>query len=298
MKKFLKKYRNDLTCYALLAIPFALFFLFFLYGFFRGFYISLTDFDMRYVSSRGINFVWFANYKEIFSNANFINGLKHTFIWTVVMLIGNNFFGLLMAALIVRVKRGGKAFLALLYWPSLVSAAIGSQITLFLFNPTETGPLNIIIGKLFNLPPQDWFINEKTALPSLMFLPFFTGFCMKMMIYYAGLRSIPSTYYEAASLETDSRAILFFRITLPLLSPVLFLNILLSVMDGIKIIAPMQLNTPGNDYTISAVYALYIEAFTRTNFSQSFAMGFVLFVIIMILTLIQNRLKGEAIVYE
>jgi len=203
----------------------------------------------------------------------------------------------MMALLIKRLHKGRGFFLAGLYWPCLVSAAVGMQITLFLFNPTDAGILNVI-AKALGGKARGWLIDKQTALLSLMILPFLTGFSMKMMIFYSGLLSIPKAYYEAASLETNSRAQIAFKITFPLLTPVFFFNILLSVIEGLRVIAPMQLITPDNDYTMSGVYYLYRSAFKYQNFAYAFALGFILFVIIISLSLLQEKLKKDAVVYE
>ena len=297
IKKWYHKYRNDLKCYLLLLVPICLFSVFFVYGFVRGFVFSLLNYDLRFVMLEGLQFVGFEHYAEVFRDKDFLNGLLHTTIWTVVMLIGNNGFGLLMAVCLMKLSRGRKFFLAGLYWPALVSAAITTQITLYVFNPTETGILNSFLS-VFGIPPKDWLVNEDTALISLMVIPFFTGFSQKMIIFYAGLNGIPKTYYEAASLDTDSGVQIFGYITWPLLGPVVFLNVLISLIEGMKVIAPMQLITPHNDFTMSAIYAMYIDAFENTNFSFAFAEGFVMFVIIMVLTVIQNLTQKETVVYE
>lgn len=159
IKKWYHKYRNDLKCYLLLLVPICLFSVFFVYGFVRGFVFSLLNYDLRFVMLEGLQFVGFEHYAEVFRDKDFLNGLLHTTIWTVVMLIGNNGFGLLMAVCLMKLSRGRKFFLAGLYWPALVSAAITTQITLYVFNPTETGILNSFLS-VFGIPPKDWLVNS------------------------------------------------------------------------------------------------------------------------------------------
>ena len=297
-KPFFKRHKNEVVAYSLLAFPLIWFTIFFVVGFIRGFAYSLTDYDLRFSEIRGINFIGFKNYIKLFNDSNVWNGLKNSFIWTVVMLVGNNGLGLLMAVLINSLRKGKGGFLAALYWPTLVSAAVSTQITLYFFRPTADGVMNIIIGNLFNKGPIAWFENEKTALLSLMIQPFFLGFSMKMMIYYAGIKGIPKLYYESASLETNSKWKVFVYITVPLLAPVVFLNVILSFIDGFKVLAPMQLITPDNPYTESLVYYLYNEAFTKTKIGYSSAIAFFLFAIIMVVTILQNLVKKKEVSYE
>ena len=304
MKKALKKsLRNDLKCYLLLLLPIVWFGVFFIFSFFRGLYFSFTDFDIVRSTTRGITFIGFDNYAAIFKDELFWRGMKNSTIWTFVMLAGNNFFGLLMAVLIANVKRGKSFFLAALYWPTLVSAAVGTQVTLLLFKPASDGFFNIIAAHFGAKEPIMWLESEKTSLLSLMMLPFLLGFCMKMMIYYAGIRGIPASYSESASLETNSKFKMFFKITFPLIAPVVFLNVLLSLMEGFRVLAPMQLIAPGNRYSLSVVYYLYEKTF-GTNFgrsgqiSYSSAIGFILFVIIMGVTVFYNKVKKGGTTFE
>ena len=293
------KKRETIEAYLLLAIPILLFTMFFIFGVIRIFIYSLTDYDLRFVERRGINLVWFENYIKIFSDGNVWPSLKVSFIWTIVMLIGNNGFGLLMALLITSRKRSGKTFLALLYWPALVSAAVGTQVTLYFFNPTMSGVMNkLFAGILNNGEPIAWLEEEKTSLISLMLSPFFLGFSQKMIIYYAGIRGISKTYYEVASLDTNNKFVIFTKITLPLLSPVVTLNVLLSFIDGFKVLAPMQLITPGNVYTRSFVYYLYTEAFSKTKIGYASSLSFFLFAIILIFSLVQNAVRRRVDLYE
>ena len=296
-KGFFQRNRNEVVAYALLAFPLAWFCLFFVVGFVRGFIYSLTDYDLRFSELRGINFIGLQNYIDVFTDERVWSGLRISAIWTVVMLVGNNVLGLLMAVLINSLPRAKGGFLAALYWPTLVSAAVSTQVTLYFFRPTADGVMNIIIG-LFGHEPIAWLETEETALLSLMLQPFLLGFSMKMMIYYAGIRGIPRLYYESASLETDSRWHQFWYITLPLLAPVVFLNVILSFIDGLKVLAPMQLITPDNPYTESLVYYLYGEAFTKTKIGYASAIAFFLFAIIMVLTVLQNFAKKKEVSYE
>ena len=298
-KRNKRKIRDTLIAYAFLSIPIILFSIFFIYGLVRGFIYSLTDYDLRFVEIRGINFNNFENYKKIFLDENVWTGLKVSAIWTFVMLIGNNGFGLLMAVLIVGRKKGQKALLAALYWPALVSAAVGTQITLYLFRPTGDGLMNILFANILNNgEPIAWLQEESTSLISLMIQPFLLGFSTKMLIYYAGLKGIPKMYYEAASIETNSRFKIFWKITFPQLAPVLSLNLILSIIDGFKVLAPMQLVTPGNPYTQSFVYYIYNEAFNKTKIGYASSLSFFLFAIIMIFTLLQNIVKKKVDLYE
>lgn len=289
--------REQRTAYTLLALPILWWIIFFLIPLFMAFFYSFTDLKL---SPDRISKYGFFQYVKVLSDTGFWNALKNTGIWTIVMMIGNNFFGILLAVLITRLKKGRKFFIALLFWPTLVSAVIGSSITSMVFSADRYGLANMIVG-WFNIAPIPWLENPKTALSALMIMPFFFGFSIKMIIFYAGLVSIPKTYYEACSLETSSRWHQFRYITLPLLKNAFVLNLILSLIDGLKVLGPMQLVTNGgpDESTMSALLYIYKLSFDTPNKGQGTAAAFILFAIILIFSLLQLKISGkEAETYE
>jgi ABC-type sugar transport system permease subunit len=217
-----------------------------------------------------------------------------TVLWTIAMSIGNNLMGLLCAFLIHSLKRGKRFFLALLFWPSLVSGVVGSDVTKLVFGSDSSSLANKLI-MAFGHEPIQWLTDEKTALLSLMIMPFFFGFCTKMLIYYSSIIAIPGNYREAASLDTNSRLSIFFRVTLPLMKNALVLNLLLSIIDGFKILGPMQLVTGGGYGTQSSMLYIYNTAFEDGQFGRACAYATILFLIILVFTLIQRKFSGSEV---
>lgn len=295
-KKILHKYRKEFKAYLLIMLPLIWWCIFFIYAFFRAFYFSFTDLGLRVTE---ISSFTFDNYRALFSSSSryfseFWTSMKVTFIWAFVMMFLNNFMGLLAAFLIDSLKRGKKLFLALLFWPSLVSAVVGSDIALTIFSGDESGLANQIV-MFFGGTSQQWFDQESTALIALMVTPFFFGFCVKMLIYYASLISIPKIYKEVASLETNSNIKIFWNVTMPLMKNAIVLNMLLSLIDGFKILGPMQLITNGgpNKSTQSIMLMIYNLAFKSGKMGLASATAFLLFIIIIIFTLIQMKISGK-----
>ena len=128
-----------------------------------------------------------------------------------------------------------------------------------------------------------------------MIMPFFFGFCTKMLIYYSSIIAIPNTYKEAATLDTDSHVKVFFHVTLPLMKNALILNLLLSIIDGFKILGPMQLITNGGYGTNSSMLYIYNTAFEDGLFGRSCAYATILFLIILAFTLVQRKISGEEV---
>ena len=294
---FLIKYKKEFKAYSLISFALIWWGIFFVFAFFRSFYFSFTD--LRFSIAQISRFT-FDNYARILNPNHelfdplFWTSLRTTFTWTFVMMIGNNLMGLLMAFLLMRLKRGSKFFLALLFWPTLVSAVVGADLTKMIFSSSESGLMNQFIG-LFNIAPISWFDDRQFALIGLMITPFLLGFSVKLLIYYAAMLSIPKSYYEAAQLETKNQFKIFTGITLPLIKNAIVLNVVLSIIDGFKVLGPMQLITEGgpDNRTLSTVLYIYQLGFERSRMGQASAYAFILFAIILIFTLLQLKLSGK-----
>lgn len=296
-KKFHQKYKREIKAYLLLAFPLIWWGIFFVFAFGRSFYFSFTDMKLNIstISKFSLdNYSRIFNVNHRFYDPSFWESLKVTLIWTLVMMFGNNLMALLVAFLISQLKKGKKLFLGLLFWPSLVSAVVGADNTKMIFSSSSGGLMNKFIS-IFGLGPIQWFDDKTYALVGLMLAPFFLGFSVKLLIYYSSIVAIPKSYDESASLETSSRFKKFTKITLPLIKNAIILNTLLSLIDGFKILGPMQLVTKGGPEkaTLSTMLYIYDLAFESGQMGRASAYAFVLFAIILILTLIQLKISGK-----
>lgn len=294
------RFQNELKAYSLLGFPLAWWTLFFVVAFFTALFFSFTNVSLNKLATGAEIKFTLDNYKRIFGfswkkfDKEFWSSLGVTIRWMLVMTLGNNLMGLLCAFLIHSLKRGKRFFLALLFWPSLVSGVVGSDVTKLVFDSGSNSLANKLI-MAFGHEPIQWLTDEKYALISLMIMPFFFGFCTKMLIYYSSIIAIPNTYKEAATLDTDSHVKVFFHVTLPLMKNALILNLLLSIIDGFKILGPMQLITNGGYGTNSSMLYIYNTAFEDGLFGRSCAYATILFLIILAFTLVQRKISGEEV---
>ena len=294
------RFQNELKAYSLLGFPLAWWTLFFVVAFFTALFFSFTNVSLNKLATGAEIKFTLDNYKRIFGfswkkfDKEFWSSLGVTIRWTLVMTLGNNLMGLLCAFLIHSLKRGKRFFLALLFWPSLVSGVVGSDVTKLVFDSGSNSLANKLI-MAFGHEPIQWLTDEKYALISLMIMPFFFGFCTKMLIYYSSIIAIPNTYKEAATLDTDSHVKVFFHVTLPLMKNALILNLLLSIIDGFKILGPMLLITNGGYGTNSSMLYIYNTAFEDGLFGRSCAYATILFLIILAFTLVQRKISGEEV---
>lgn len=295
-----RQLKKDVKAYTLLGFPLAWWTLFFVVAFITALIFSFTNVSLKKLATGGEIKFTLDNYRRIFNpgfskfDETFWDSLGVTVVWTLVMTLGNNLMGLLCAFLINSLKKGKRFFLALLFWPSLVSGVVGSDVTKMVFGSDNNSLANKIV-MFFGGQPIQWLTDERLALLSLMVMPFFFGFCTKMLIYYSSIIAIPETYKEACLLDTSSKWKVFFRITLPLMKNAVMLNLILSIIDGFKILGPMQLITQGGYGTQSIMLYIYNTAFEDGMFGRSCAYAMVLFLIIIVFTLLQRKLSGEEV---
>lgn len=294
--KHLKRKQNR-TAWTMLSFPVLWWGIFFLYAFIRAIYFSFTDlhFDIDKITTFNID-----NYIRLFQDETFFKALGNTLVWTVVMTLFNNALGLFFAFLIFNMKKGQKLFLALLFWPTLVSAVAGAGVTKLLFNPSDTGVLNsIIIACGGN--PSAWYNDPNISLFTLMIVPSLLGFSTQMMIYYVALKGVPSSYVEAARIETSNKAVILWQIYLPLIKNALTYNLLLSIIGNLKVIGPMQLVTNGGplDSTTTIMLYLYNKGIAGYEMGYACAIGVITLLIILILSGVQLKITGKgAVDYE
>lgn len=295
-----KKGKNELKAYTLLGFPLAWWTIFFVIAFFSALFFSFTNVSLKSLATGSEIKFTLDNYKNLFDvnwkkfDQEFWDSLGVTMIWTFAMAFGNNIMGLLCAFLISQLKRGKRFFLALLFWPSLVSGVVGSDVTKLVFGEGNNSLANRIV-MAFGGEAIPWLTDESTALIALMIMPFFFGFCIKMLIYYSSIIAIPNMYKEAALLETDSKFKIFTKVSLPLMKNALILNLLLSIIDGFKVLGPMQLVTQGGYGTSSTMLYIYNTAFEDGKFGRACAYATILFVIILIFTFIQRKVSGQEV---
>ncbi len=294
-----RKARRNITAYLMLSLPIIWWGVFFLFAFIRAIYFSFTDlrFDESQISEYG-----FQNYVRLFSDETFGKAFANTMIWTVVMTLANNVIGLLVAFLIFRLTKGSKIFLALLFWPTLVSAVIGSEITKIIFNPGDSGVLNSIIIAMGG-NPLGWYNDPNIALFTLMILPTLLGFSTQMMIYYVAFMGVPKSYVEAARLETKSNFKILWHVYVPLIKSALTYNLLISIVGNMKIMAPMQLVSVDGaggpfDSTVTIMLYLYNKGITGYEMGYACAIGVIMLIVILILGVVQMKFTGKGEDYE
>ncbi|MEQ1615457.1 MAG: sugar ABC transporter permease [Hyphomicrobiaceae bacterium] len=242
-------------------------------------YLSFTKFDLLTPP------VWIGadNYVRMFSgDYRFYQALKVTFTYLMFEVPLKLAFALLIATLLDKAVRGGGVYRALFYIPSLLGGSVAIAVLwrqLFEGN----GTVNQVLLWLFGIQGPSWISNPNTAVYTLVILAIWQ-FGSPMIIFLAGLRQIPQDLYEAASMDGASKFRQFRRITLPLLAPVIFFNMVLQVIEGFKAFTPAFIISGGTggpvDSTLFYTLFLYQEAFAYFRMGYAAALAWVLLIII------------------
>ncbi len=238
------------------------------------------------------------NYVKIFTgDPLFWQSLKVTLIYVVVAIPLQLAFALFLAVLLNQKVRMIPLFRTIFYLPSQVSAVAISVIFLWIYHP-ELGLLNELLRHVGIKGPA-WLISERWALPALIGMSLWSvgG---AMIILLAGLQDVPQHLYEAASLDGAGEFAKFRFVTLPMLSPVLFFNLVLGIIAGFQYFAQAYVMTRGGPLNATLFYALYLylNAFNFLKMGYAAALAWILFVIMIVVTIWQLRLARRWVYYE
>jgi ABC-type sugar transport system permease subunit len=271
-------------------------------SFFYALYISVWKWNIR---SGPEAFLGIKNFQTALADPIFQKAIMNTLYYTVIWVPLTMAAGLLLAVVVNQRIRGRTFFRAAFYFPSIASSAAITTLWIFLLAPS--GLFNEVRGALginpiFSLfgfgPNQNWLGDQGTAMNSIIILNAWTTSGTFMLFYLASLQSISHEVYEAAAIDGAGAWQTFWRITFPLLRPGHFFVATVAVIGGLQLFdqALIAGNVDGapNNALMTMVLYLYNAAFRQFNFSYAAAIGIILFVIILALTLVQRRFFGQA----
>ena len=255
------------------------FLLFTLYPICMSIYYSLTEYDVL----RPPWFVGMLNYRDLYKDILFWRSLNNTMFHVVFSVPLGMVVGLGIAMLLDKDIKSIAVYRTLFYLPSIVPMVANSILWLWIFNP-QYGILSNLVISLGGKAPG-WLSDPRWAKPSIVMMSMWNA-GSGMIIYLAGLKNIPRVYYEAAELDGASAIRQFFSVTLPMLSPTLFFQLIMGLIYGFQIFTQAFVMTNGgpNDATLYYVYYLYNNAFRFWKMGYASALAWILFMIIMLLT--------------
>ncbi len=295
--KTLKRIRKYWYCYVMLLGTFALLITFSYYPALSAIYHSFTVWD----GFRPERWAGIENYKEIFtSEVIFRKGFANMLMLTIWQVVRSSTFPLFGAALLYRMRneKMSYAFRMVFVLPLVVPAVVGILVWRQLYEP-NFGLFNTVLIAL-NMKPLAWLNSPSTALFSLMFtgFPWIDG--VGLLIYLAGLLAIPAEILEAATMDGASSIRRFFAMELPLIVPQIRLIVILNVIGSLQGFGWQLLVTRGgpNNATTVPAWEMYQSAMTEGRFGVASAVGVVLFVLIFVLTLINNSYIRSNVEYQ
>jgi multiple sugar transport system permease protein len=206
--------------------------------------------------------------------------------------------GLTLAMLVnARLLRAKAMWRVLFYVPVVTSLVASSMIWLWLYNP-QIGLLNTVLQGL-GLPALQWLGDPKLAMPSIILMAVWQGAGWSMVVYLAGLQGIPESLYEAACIDGASSWQQFWKVTLPLLAPVTLFIVTMSCIGALQVFSQVFVMTEGGplNSTMTVSYHMYLSAFRFYRLGYASAMSFLLFLVILVISVLNNRVFGGRVEY-
>ncbi|MBI2416840.1 MAG: sugar ABC transporter permease [Ignavibacteriales bacterium] len=260
------------------------------------FLLSFTDFDIYSLSNINyLRFVGFNNYISALQSPVFWTSLKNTFYFVVaggpLSVAASLGAALLLNSKFIKFK---PVFRLVYFLPVVTTLVAVSIVWRYVYHP-KFGALNYLLS-FVGVSPVDWLGDPNFSMPAIIILAVWKNFGYNMMIFVAGLQSIPVDYYEAASMEGASGWQQFIKITIPMLAPTTLFISIITMIGYFQLFAEPYVMTQGGpvNSTLSIVLYMYQEGFRWWNIGYSTALAFLLFVIILIGTLVQFRLQKDA----
>lgn len=252
--------------------------------FIQSFYFSFTEYD---IFSKP-KWVGFDNYIKIFQDDNFYKSLSNTFYMAFISVPISLVVSLLIALLLNLKVKGISIYRTIFYLPTVVPGIAMSILWLWVLNP-DMGILNTLLRAL-HLPDPAWLTDPDFTKPSLILMGLF-GTGGGALIYLAALQGIPKEFYEAASIDGAGWWAKLWYITLPALSPITLFTLIMGLIGAFQIfteafiLAGGSLGGPDQSMLFYAVN-LYHEAFTNLNMGYASALAWILFVIVVFITIV------------
>jgi multiple sugar transport system permease protein len=260
--------------------------------------ISLVLAFTNYNVLAGGEFVGLANFQKMFfQDVRYGKSVDATFRYVFASVPLRLTVALALALLLNSKRRGVYWYRAAFYIPSIIGGSVAVAVMWRQLFGRE-GVINAVILAL-GMKPVSWFGNPTTALWTLIFLAIWQ-FGSPMLIFLAGLRQIPHELYEAASIDGANSWHRFWRVTLPLLTPIIFFNLLMQMIASFKVFTQAFIVTGGAPLDATLFYSLYLynRAFAQSEMGYASAMAWVMLIVIAVLTAVAFKLSSLWVFYE
>lgn len=289
MKKYKISMRN-ISPYVYLVPSLLIFGIFLFYPFFKTIYLSLYKTNKM---GQARLFVRFGNYKDLLTSPSFYNSLIVTVEFVVIVVIGSMLLGLIGALLCNKAFPGIRIFSTAYALPMAIASSSAAMIFKIMLDPTIG-----IVNKLLKLD-INWIQDPKYALISVAVLTAWLNSGINFLYFSAGLSNIDESIYERAAVDGANGIQMFFKLTLPGLSPILFYTVVVNIIQAFQSFGQVKILTQGGpgESTNLIVYSIYRDAFFNYRFGSAAAQSVILFLIIMALTLVMFKIEKKGVSY-
>ncbi len=282
-----KLYSNKFVILSLALPGVLLFFFAILSPIILSVYYGFTD----YSGMGSFHFIGLENYKNLFQDKAFAMSLRNSLFLAIGFICIQHPLALITAAVLDKLGGRGENFFRCVYFiPNVISVAVIAYLWKFIYNP-DFGLLNNMIKAFGGEGNINWFAQDR-AIWSVLIVLIWHGFGWGMLIYYTGIKNIDPTLYEAAAIDGANQRTIFFRITLPLMKPVIQVNVTLAVISALKQMETVYLLTnggPGNATQFTANY-LYQQAFKAFKYGYGNAISVIFIIICLLATVVLNKI--------
>lgn len=271
------------------------FLVFGLYPIIMSLYYSLCQYDVLRIPQ----FIGLGNYKELLGHDPYFwkstwNTIFYTFIRTPLVIMGS----LLLAVLVNNAVRGIRFFRTVFFIPSIITGVVLSALWLWLLNP-QYGLINSILA-FFGIPGPLWLQSPHWSKPSIVLMSLWSIGGGRMLVFLAALQGIPKALYEVVDIDGGGWWKKFRHVTVPMISPVIFLWMVLEVIFSFQVFTEAYVMTKGGPLNSTLFYNLYLyyKAFDDFSMGYASALAWLLLIMIMIVTLLQFLVGKKAVYYE
>jgi len=292
MKAVLNKiFNSDKSCGLLFILPAMLgILIFIIIPIFCSFGLSFTKWDLL----NSVQFVGFGNYKALLNDKLFYKILANTIVFALSVSVLGVIMPLVLASILNTKIRGSEFFKSAYFLPFITPMVVIGIVWAWIFDP------NIGFSSQILHIHINWLYDSNFAMPALIIVSVWKLIGYNMIIFLSGFSNISQNLFDAARIDGANAVQTFKNITVPLLSPTIFFVIIITAISSFQVFDLIYLMTEGGpfDSTNVLVYAIYKNAFEYFNVGKASAIAYVLFTIILILTLIQWNLRKKVVYNE
>lgn len=279
----------------LIISPWIIGFLWFqLYPFISSLYYSFTNYSMM----KEPRFLGFENYIRLLTvDPEFWPSLRVTAVYALLVVPGKLIFALFIAMLLNMKLRGINFFRTAYYLPSILGGSIAiAAVWKIMF--MRDGAINAMLGTI-GIPPIDWIGDPGVAITTISILSIWQ-FGSSMVLFLAALKQIPKELNEAAVMDGANKAHIFFKITLPMITPIVFFNLIMQIINALQEFTSAFIITGGGPMKSTYVLGmkLYTDAFTHYKMGYASALSWIMFAMVLVLTLFIFKSSDAWVYYE